>query len=229
MQSNGKYAINTVHQTNNCGQLEVIGYISTYKRKVRFASTGYVTEVDIRAIQQGCIKDPYVTSLYGVACLGEPEEHPLRKTLYKRWEKMLYRVIVAKSGKIISPEWMCFANFMRDALRLPGIEQLSTHTKTKPIDLDSDIIPLAKGIPPTYSKETCQWVTRAENCKACERPKTHNVRPIGTVIETRHGPVTIMAKNGDKWLIRFHDGVECWRQRCDILRDTFGKPDTSEV
>lgn len=229
MQTSGKYAINTVHQTKHNGQLEVIGYIDYDYRRVRFVDTGYVTVANVSCIGSGYVRDPYAPSLYGLACLGEPEEHPLRKTLYKRWEKMLYRVLFAKSGKTISPEWMCFANFMRDALQLPGIELLPTHSKSNHIDLDSDIIPKAKGIPPTYSKETCQWVPHAVNLRAREVTGKYTRRPLGTVIETRHGSVTIIDKDYDKWLIRFDDGVEKWYWSATVLNDTFGKPATSEV
>lgn len=224
----GKYDINTVHETKHNGQLVVIGYVDYEYRRVRFVDTGYITDASISHIGSGYVRDPYALSVFGVACLGEHEDHPLRKTLYKRWEVMLYRVHVVKSGKSISPNWYCFANFMRDALQLPGIELLYTHSKSNLIDLDSDIISNERGVDPVYSKDTCQWVPHAENLRARNVPKQYVKRPIGSVIETKHGPVTIIEKDNKKWLIRFSDGAEKWYWSATVLNNTFGKPDLSE-
>lgn len=225
----GKYDINTVHQTNNCGVIEVIGIGNSRYRIVRFVNTGTVTEAQVTNIRLGKVRDPYNPVFFGVGFLGEPMEHPLRKDLEVRWRNMLNRVYNFKTGKSISPDWLCFANFLRDALELPGFELLQEHSKANRIDLDSDIIPLSKGTPPFYSKETCQWVRHAENVRACEHPTKHTRRPIGTIIETKHGPVTIIAKNNQKWLIRFSDGAEKWVWRVSVLNDSFGKPSTSEA
>lgn len=224
----GKYDVGTLHETRNYGQLEVVEYIDVQHRKVKFTSTGFQTITTVNSIRTGCVKDRYKPSLYGVGYLGEPFDHPLRKMLYGRWKAMLNRVYWAKTGKQVAEEWHCFATFVSDVLQLPGVELLNTHSKVNIIDLDSDIIPNEIGIEPRYSKETCQWVTRSENCKTRDYPNSITIRPIGTVIESRHGPVTIIRKAGRKWLIRFMDGTEKWDWGDNIVRGIFGRPDLSE-
>lgn len=225
----GKYDVNTVHQTKNYGELEVIGYVDKRNRLVRFIDTGYVTVARISHIGEGNIRDCFKPSVCGVGYLGEPMEHPLRKVLEARWRAMLNRVYNIKTGKTVDPSWLCFANFLRDAIELGGIELLYTHSKDNRIDLDSDILAIEKGLPPSYGKETCKWVKHDVNTKCREYPNKVNTRPIGTVIETKHGPVTIMGKDRGKWLIRFSDGAEKWVWQIAVLRNMFAKPTTSEV
>lgn len=228
MRPSKKYINGSIHETNNYGHLEVIDYVDINHRRVRFLNTGHTTVTTLAGLSSGRVRDPYTPILFGVAYLGEPMEHPLRKVLEVRWRAMLERVYRLKKGKTVDPSWLCFANFLRDAIELEGIELLYTHTKENRVDLDSDIIPKAKGIPPMYSKETCKWVPNMINIQARDIPKRYAKRPLGTVIDTKHGPVTIVAKDKQKWLIRFSDGSECWRHQTAVLRDNFGKPDQSE-
>ena len=228
MRPSKKYINESIHETNNCGQLEIIEYLDVNHRRVRFLSTGYTTVVTLAGLSSGRVRDPYAPILFGVAYLGEPEEHPLRKVIEVRWRAMLNRVYGIKTGKTVDPSWLCFANFLRDVIELNGIELLYSHSKENRIDLDSDIIAKEKGIPPNYSKETCQWVPKTINNRARELPKKYTKRPIGTVIETKHGPVTIIAKDKQKWLIRFSDGTEKWVWQIAVLNDMFAKPATPE-
>lgn len=221
----GKYDVGTLHETNNSGTLEIVGKEGGHRRRVRFLKTGFVTTASNASIRNGNVRDPYSPVVFGVGYMGVFIEHPLRKVLELRWRKMLERVYSIKNGKTVDSSWLCFADFQRDALELPGIELLYTHSKANRIDLDSDILAKEKGLPSMYSKETCQWVTKATNNLAREMPKRFNVRPIGTVIETRHGAVTLISKNKQRWLIRFNDGVEKWFWSVSVLNDTFAKPE----
>lgn len=228
MRTGKKYAVGTRHETKHNGQLKVIGYIDAKHRKVRFIDTGFVTEVHVNHIHSGNVRDPYAHSVFGVGCYGEPIEHPMRKVLYNRWRDMLRRVCVFKHGKGIAPEWRCFANFLKDAIELEGFDLLLLHAKGEQIDLDGDIISAAKGIPPMYSRDTCKWVRHVDNLHAAERARKYNIRPLGSVFESRHGQVTLIEKDSNRWLIEFSDGTQKWTWRTDVLRDTFGRPDHSE-
>lgn len=224
-----KYMLGSFHETNSSGWLEVVGYVDRDQRKVRFTDTGFETITRLSSIRLGMVKDPYSPSVLGVGYLGEPISHPLYRVLYTRWVTMLKRVYVFKMGKSVSSEWLCFANFLKDAIELEGFELFQNSSIRKQIDLDGDIIPLSKGKPPMYSRDTCKWVRHIDNLRA-RKPRQRSVkRPIGTVIESRHGPVTIIGKNKQKWLIRFSDGTECWKWRNDVLRNSFGKPKSTEV
>lgn len=217
-----KYAVGTVHESHNDGDFVITEYVDYFHRGIRFIDTGFATTVNVSSIHSGSIKDPLLPSVCGVGCIGhDPElmDHPLRKVLMRRWNSMIQRVYVHRTGKTIDPSWLNFYTFMRDALNLKGIDLLYTHGKTNRIDLDSDILAKEKGLTPMYSKETCQWVHQAENLRVRERPKQYVKRPLGTVIETRHGPVTIIEKDGPKWLIQFNDGTQKWCWSIAVLRD----------
>ena len=223
------YAVGTIHETKTDGDFVIMEYVNPTQRVIRFLDTGFTTTVMISSIRTGAIKDPHLPSVYGVGFLGhdpELEQHPLRKDLYRRWNRMLERVYVRNYPRTISPEWLNFSTFMRDTLTLKGNELLLTHSKERPIDLDSDIIAKEKGIPPMYSKETCQWVTRVENVRSRNRPSKYKHWPVGTVIETNNGPVTIIEKDGNKWLIRFSDGCQKWCWGVDIQRGNAYKSST---
>lgn len=223
----GKYDINTVHETKKSGQLEVIDYIDVNHRRVRFVDTGFITKVSVSALSRGDIKDPMTRSVFGVGYIGhnpELENHPLRKMLYHRWTNMLQRVYRFKLGKSISPEWLCFYTFMADALQLKGNDLLQQHSKENRIDLDSDILAIEKGVSPVYSKETCQWIPCSENIRVRRTPKHYFRYPIGSSIETKHGPVTIVEKDNNRWLVRFDDSREKWFFRQHVLHDRIAKP-----
>lgn len=208
-----KYEIGTKHQTKNCGSLEIVGKDGWYWRTVRFDDTGTIMRVRTSALRSGSIRDPYAKTVLGVGFSGElPEEfekHPHRRMLYTRWHNMLTRVHVLNTGKTIAPEWYCFATFMKDVLQLPGAELLTTHSAKNRIDLDSDIISMEKGFEPTYSKETCQWVSHKENMKYRKSPVRH-LNSTGTVYQTKFGPVQIVRTADGMWLIEFEDGSRRW-------------------
>lgn len=173
------YEVGTFHETKNCGMLEVIQYIDYKYRRVRFIDTGYQAVVSVSSIRSGCVKDPFVPSVCGVGYLGEHwryDEHPLKGVLQKRWRGMLSRCC-DYGYKSVDPSWHCFATFMQDALELKGVELLYHHTKETPIDLDSDLIPIEKGIPSRYSKETCQWVPHEVNIRHQRHPLSHITIP----------------------------------------------------
>lgn len=224
MRTGKKYAVGTRHETKNCGWLEVEEYLDVERRWVRFTTTGYRTEAWIYAIRQGSIKDPYTPSVLGAGFLGEPINHPMRKVLELRWRKMLDRVHVIKTGKTISPEWYCFANFLRDAIELEGFHLLQGHSKDNRIDLDSDILAREKGLPPMYSKDTCKWVTHDENMQSRVSPKHLTRYPIGSVFQTNDGPVTLIDKDNRKWLIEFDDGSSKWAYIADVHRGQVRRP-----
>ena len=164
----GMYENGSIHQTRKCGKLKIIKYVDVRHRRVRFLDTGYEGVFSVSSIRSGSVKDPFVPSVYGIGYLGDCQKydkHPLKELLKSRWRGMIDRVYRYGYQKTIDPDWLCLANFIRDALELKGVELLYQHSKDNVIDLDSDIIPIEKGIPSRYSKETCQWGQHAVNIK----------------------------------------------------------------
>lgn len=208
-----KYDIGTIHETNQIGPLEIVGYVDSKRRAVRFINTGFETVAKTSSIGRGMVKDHYIPTVLGVGYLGvcrELESHPLRKQLYRRWTKMLERRHIHGYGKSIDPEWYCFASFMRDALELKGAELLQHHSKNNQVHLDSDIIPIERGIEPIYSKETCQWVPRDVNLRYRNIPNSYKRHKIGDVFQTKSGPVKLVGKDYERWLVEFENGARRW-------------------
>lgn len=152
----GKYEIGTVHETRQHGPLKVIGYIDTRHRMVQFINTGYTISATTSSIHLGNVKDVFTPSVMGVGYLGESQQyetHPLYRTLYRRWSKMIERIHYRGSRKSIAPEWYCFATFMHDALELKGIELLYQHSKETSSTLIVTLSPLRKVSNPYIPKK----------------------------------------------------------------------------
>lgn len=57
----GKYDIGTVHKTNNCGDIEVVGYVDTKSRIIKFIRSGEEKKTDTSSIKRGEIADSTYT------------------------------------------------------------------------------------------------------------------------------------------------------------------------
>lgn len=126
--------------------------------------------------QKGNVKNPYFTSIYGVACLGEGDfvtnvnGKPIRE--YSLWKHMLERCYSGNyptyANVTVCDRWLCFANFLED---LPLIEnyELWLENPNQRIALDKDLKQV--GVEnKVYSLDTVKFVTQSENAKeAMER------------------------------------------------------------
>lgn len=204
----GKYDVGTVHETKHCGKLRIIKYIDPKQRRVKFLETGYITTVKVSAIYSGSVKDPRTPTVCGVGFLGDHDQykdHPLYELLYSRWYSMLRRCF-QHGYKPVEPSWLVFSTFMSDALGLPGVDLLYTHTKENQIDLDSDILAVSRGVKPMYSKETCQWIPRAVNAGFTVAPRSTQRYRKGNIFLTKEGKVTLIARSRHQWFVESEDG-----------------------
>lgn len=112
--------------------------------------------------------------VFGVGDLGSyrltsgpnsPGESKEVRLLKSTWREMLRRCYhepckshksYGAKGVHVSPEWLLFDNFYRDAIRLPGWEMKMEYPDD--MSLDKDI----KQASNRYSKETCIWAGRYE-------------------------------------------------------------------
>jgi len=156
-------------QTKECGLCTVIKEISIPGERsqfdVKFHDTGYVRRVDYATVQTDAIKDPYCQSVYGVGYYGEFAEDEHTSMLKNVWREMLRRCYNSKSdsyksygakGIHVTPAWLCFATFNKDARTLTNWNCRLEYGAE--YELDKDVRYAAN----YYSKETCMWSSKLE-------------------------------------------------------------------
>lgn len=148
--------------SRNNGKFTVIGATNILKGTHRmylckFLNTNSTGLFRKDKILSGEIKDRYVLSVCGVACIGNASS---KSPLYPKWQKMIKRCYDMKSkdykyygalGVTVSERWMCFENFEKDVVTIPGYDykKMIDHE----IELDKDL--LGKRM---YSLETTRWL-----------------------------------------------------------------------
>lgn len=117
---------NTVWPTNDGGSITVLEYINSSNILIRHNDNmGHVMTVNSNAVRNGCIKNPYKRSVYGIGYIGvgmyasrTPGSN--KPTIeYGVWVSMLQRCYDPKSleryptydGCLVCPEWHCFQTF----------------------------------------------------------------------------------------------------------------------
>ena len=117
-----KYMIETVHKTNNYGNVTVIQNINKKRRLVRFED-GYEVDVDLKELGNGNIKNPYFPNIFGIGFFGEPSSSERKngknKRSYATWFSMMSRCYDEKtlqrnpsySKTTVCEEWHNFALF----------------------------------------------------------------------------------------------------------------------
>ena len=151
---------------------------------VQYVKSGYINKNRRRMeIRSGKIKDKYAPIISGVAYIGDiviPNKKCIERKLYETWKNMIYRCYNPKcyaykyygmKGVTVCKEWLCFKNFFYDAKGLAGYNEELIMRKI--IELDKDIIDRSLK---QYNKETCQWVTVAENRSEGGKTRWNNYR-----------------------------------------------------
>ena len=130
--------------------------------------------------RKGQVKNPYFTSVFRVACLGEGDfvtyVNGKDTREYALWKEMLRRCYSDKfhekqptyANVTVCERWLCFANFLED---LPLIEnyELWMNGEEK-MSLDKDL--KQQGIKnKVYSLDTVKFVTASENSKEAMQRK----------------------------------------------------------
>lgn len=134
--------------------------------RVKFIDTGYEKKAIYSQAINGGIIDPYSRDMFGVGCMGEIDEK-FDSYIFARWKAMLSRCYYEKDhsycyygakGVTVCPEWLVFANFLRDFKNLPGYNEFAAapSTEKRLYVLDKDY--LQHDMPPNkkvYSPSTC--------------------------------------------------------------------------
>jgi len=152
--------------TVNDGIIEVIQYEGNKRVLVRFVGSGYTTWTTMMNIKAKQVKDKFKPTVCGIGYVGDgcPVKGDERKKLYLVWRNMLIRLtdpvkFPTYKNVELDPSWRCFSNFANDVIQLPGYEHFMTEAN---VSLDKDIL---SGERKRYSRETCQWISKADNTR----------------------------------------------------------------
>lgn len=179
-----------IFHTKNCGACEVLSYESSFKVKIQFIETGYITTTRSDSLQRGSVKDPLAISVCSVGYVGHGKfSNKTHPKIYKMWAAMLYRCYTdtysAYSECHVSKRWHNFQNFCQDILKMPY------HDK-EGFELDKDLkIPGNK----IYGRRFCSFVPQQINLFCTKRVKS-SALPTG------------VTKVGNKYTAKIYDGKQ---------------------
>lgn len=173
--------VGRLFDTKECGRVRVL-CLTTVDEKhkdhsydIQFVQTGYVKHnVRSSVIRRGHIIDPYMPRIYGVGYLGDyDKDDPNEKTLRRRWYHILERCydksapeyqLYGGSGVFVHHHWHCYATFQREVKYLANWNNARLNPAL--FDIDKDYYSSN-----CYSKETCVWLSRADNTLYRKNPK----------------------------------------------------------
>lgn len=144
--------------------------------RIRFIDTGYEKDVVYTRAVHGKVSDPYFKDVLGIACKGELDTE-FDQNIYNRWYKMIsrcynendsaYQYYGAKSVTVC-PEWLVFANYLRDFKNLPGYNEFATANPEEKDLYHVDKDYLQSDLPHNqrvYSPSTCIIIPANKNSK----------------------------------------------------------------
>ena len=97
-----KDCVGKVCKSKSSGDFKVLKYNDAYNVDVQFLKTGYETSATLGNIKGGCVKDPYLPSVYGIGVLGTKYPSKVNGVLtkeYSLWMNMLRRCYSDKYQK----------------------------------------------------------------------------------------------------------------------------------
>jgi len=160
--------LGTTYHSEEYGPVTVIAEIPGERTQltIKFHRTGAVRTVRYNDVQKATAADLWAPTVFGVGVYGDCDfEDKHYKLLVTVWREMLRRCYhedgktyagYGAKGVHVSPEWLVFANFQRDAKRLPGwnlkLEWPDEYS------LDKDILYASN----RYGRETCLWASKEE-------------------------------------------------------------------
>lgn len=181
-----------VFKSENFGYFKIIQKIDLvigYKGKepyyeIEFVNTGYRTLATSNSIRHGRVKDKYVPTIANIGYIGDYFGNITSSEaliLYRTWNDMLNRCynpsdkdypLYGGIGISVNLRWHCFMNFYIDAKQLSNYDKKAIYPSQYQLDKDylQFNIPKSQRI---YSKETCMWLSKADNFMIANRERTN--------------------------------------------------------
>ena len=175
-----KDCVGKVCKSKSSGDFKVLKYNDTANVEIRFLKTGYEMVTQLGNIRNGCVKDRYLPSVYGVGVLGTkyPSSESRRNTKeYKLWQSMLERCYndffkkknPTYEGCEVSDKFKSYEYFYEWCHSQIGFGVEGWH-------LDKDL--LVKGNK-VYSESTCVFLPSEINMVLVKHTPSRGKHPIG--------------------------------------------------
>ena len=148
-------------------------YVNSLDVTVKFVDEhGAEVHTQWNNCKSGSVKNPYFTSVFGVACLGEGDfktkvnGKPVRE--YNLWKAMLTRCYSGEeryktyANVTVCDRWLVYANFLEDLPLIEGYEMWLNSEEMISLDKDLKQVGVENKV---YSLDTVKFVTQSENSK----------------------------------------------------------------
>ena len=161
---NYKDCVGKICKSKSSGDFKIVKYNNARDVQIQFLNTGYETVAKLNHIKSGCIKDPYVQSVYAIGIIGtkypvsEGGKDTKEYTLWKNMLQRCYSEVYKKQrptyeGCEVSDNFKCYEYFYEWCHSQIGFDNEGWH-------LDKDL--LIKGNK-VYSETTCVFLPQEIN------------------------------------------------------------------
>ena len=211
---NYKDCVGKICKSKSSGDFKIVKYNNARDVQIQFLNTGYETVAKLNHIKSGCIKDPYVQSVYAIGIIGtkypvsEGGKDTKEYTLWKNMLQRCYSEVYKKQrptyeGCEVSDNFKCYEYFYEWCHSQIGFDNEGWH-------LDKDL--LIKGNK-VYSESTCVFLPREINQTLTKRTTSRGEHLIGVYwCNTKKVFVARVNKNKGKqeYLGRFKTELEAF-------------------
>lgn len=173
--------IGCIHRSNNCGDLEIVGYKNSYSVSAKFVNDDTVVVTSANHIRNGRVKNPNHPSVCGVGFIGVGNYSPkIDRKAYEKWISMMRRCYATESNKnfktyakvFVCDEWHNFQNFAKWF-------DMNYPKDGESYDLDKDYLSQNEKI---YSPRTCRFISHQENIEISHAKSFAFKSPGGDVV-----------------------------------------------
>ena len=184
---NYKDCVGKVCKSKSSGDFKILKYNDARNVEVQFLKTGFETSATLGNIKGGCVKDPYLPSVYGIGVLGTKYPSKVNGVItkeYSLWMNMLRRCYSDKYQKKyptyedceVSDNFKSFEYFYEWCNKQVGFDN-------KDWQLDKDL--LIKGNK-VYSENTCVFIPVEINLLLTKRDASRGEHLIGVCWSNTH-------------------------------------------
>ena len=177
---NYKDCVGKICKSKLSGDFKVLKYNSAKDVEIQFVKTGFETVAQLGHIKNGCVKDPYLPSVYGVGTVGAkyPISEGGRNTKeYTLWNNMLKRCYSdafkkkrpTYEGCEVSDNFKSFEYFYEWCHNQIGFDNSGWH-------LDKDLLVKGNKI---YSEDSCIFIPSEINSLLTKREASRGEYLIG--------------------------------------------------
>lgn len=184
--------IGSIHQSNNFGEVKIIGYKNKTNVNVRFTNTGFECTTASGAIRSGGVKDLTAPIICGVGFLGAGKYKSAVKhkntSAYKRWHGMISRCYnpaikcyscYGGKGVTVAKEWHSFQAYA--AFYYAECERAGVDPESNNYEIDKDVGSI--GGCKIYSSECCSFILKFDNLSVAKAKSFMFTNPSGEAVE----------------------------------------------